>query len=102
MSITSALNTAMSGLRAAGRASEVVSSNISNVATPGYARRTLSTTSAAGGFTGGVQVNGIVRHVDSQVLSDRRLAGAEFGYRSETSGFLNSIEDLLGTPDQPG
>lgn len=102
MTITSALNSAMSGLRAAGRASEVVSSNISNAMTPGYARRTLSVSSAVVGFSGGVQVNGVERHIDSQVLSDRRLAGAEFGYRSETSGFLTSIENLLGTPDQPG
>ncbi|WP_420010902.1 flagellar hook-associated protein FlgK [Tateyamaria sp.] len=102
MTITSALNTAMSGLRAAGRASEVASSNISNAMTPGYARRTLSVSSASVGLSGGVQVNGIQRHVDSQVLSDRRLAGAEFGYRSETSSFLTNIENLIGTPDQAG
>lgn len=102
MSISNALNSAMSGLRAAGRASEVVSSNISNALTPGYARRSLSLTSSSGGFAAGVHVNGIIRHVDSQVLSDRRLAGAEFGYRNETTGFLNRFENLLGTPDQPG
>lgn len=102
MTISSALNSAMSGLRAAGRASEIVSSNISNAMTPGYARRSLSLTSAGDGFGGGVRVNGITRHVDSQVLSDRRMAGAEFGYRSQTTSFLNRFEDLLGTPDQPG
>lgn len=102
MTISSALNSAMSGLRAAGRASEVVSSNISNALTPGYARRSLSLTSSAGGFASGVVVNGVTRHIDSQVLSDRRLAGAEFGYRSETTGFLNNFENLLGTPDQAG
>jgi flagellar hook-associated protein 1 FlgK len=102
MSISSALNSAMSGLRATGRAAEVVSSNIANASTPGYARRTLSLTSASGNFTGGVTVNGIIRHVDAQVLSDRRLAGAEFGYRTETTGFLNRIENLIGTPDQAG
>ena len=102
MSITSALNSAMSGLRAAGRASEVVSSNISNAMTPGYARRTLSVSAASQGFSGGVHVNGIARHVDSQILSDRRLAGAEFGYRSETTRFLDRVENLLGTPGESG
>mgnify|MGYP001024982334 CR=1 FL=1 len=102
MSITNALNSAMSGLRAAGRVSEVVSSNISNAMTPGYARRTLSVSAASQGFSGGVHVNGIVRHVDSQILSDRRLAGAEFGYRSETTRFLDRVENLLGTPGDSG
>jgi flagellar hook-associated protein 1 FlgK len=102
MSISSALNSAMSGLNAAARASHLVSSNISNASTPGYARRTLSVASSGDGFTNGVRVNGVVRHVDSQILSDRRLAGAEFGYRNATTGFLNTIENLLGTPDQPG
>ena len=102
MSITSALNSAMSGLRAAGRASEIVSSNISNAMTPGYARRSLSVSAAAQGFPGGVHLKGIVRHVDSQILSDRRLAGAEFGYRTETTRLLERVENLLGTPDQSG
>lgn len=102
MTISNALNSAMSGLRAAGRASETVSSNISNVMTPGYARRSLSLSSAGAGVVGGVRVNGVVRHVDEQVLADRRLAGAESGYRSATAGFLNRFENLLGTPDQAG
>ena len=46
MSLSSALNSAMSGLTAASRASEVVSENIANVMTPGYARRSLELASA--------------------------------------------------------
>ncbi|WP_223428404.1 FlgK family flagellar hook-associated protein [Tateyamaria pelophila] len=62
----------------------------------------MSLTSSGEGFSGGVRVNGVTRHIDTQVLSDRRLAGAEFGYRNETTGFLNKFENLLSTPDQPG
>jgi flagellar hook-associated protein 1 len=102
MTISSALNSAMSGLRAASRASELVSSNIANASTPGYARRTLSVSSGSGGGITGVHINGVVRHVDAQVISDRRMAGSEFGYRSETSAYLNRVEDLVGTPDQQG
>ena len=102
MTITSALNSAMSGLRSASRASELVSNNIANALTPGYARRTLSISSSSIGNTGGVQINGVTRHIDAQVIADRRLAGSEFGYRSNTSAFLNRIEDLIGTPDQAG
>ena len=102
MTLSSALNAAMTGLRAASRSSELISSNISNASTPGYARRTLETTSNAGAFLSGVRVEGVVRHVDSQVLTDRRFASAEFGYRSDTTQFLTSVEDAIGTPDQPG
>ncbi|WP_299728845.1 flagellar hook-associated protein FlgK [uncultured Tateyamaria sp.] len=100
MTISSALNSAMSGLHAASRASGLVSSNIANALTPGYARRTLSISSASIGNTGGVQINGINRQIDLQVIADRRLAGSEFGYRAATSDYLNRIENLIGTPDQ--
>lgn len=102
MTLSSALNAAMSGLRYASRSSELISSNISNASTPGYARRTLETTSNSGAFLSGVRIEGVVRHGDAQVLADRRLASAEFGYRSETTRFLTSIENVIGTPDQPG
>ncbi|MEM7632063.1 MAG: flagellar hook-associated protein FlgK [Pseudomonadota bacterium] len=102
MSLNSALNAAMSGLRTASRSSELISSNISNATTPGYARRTLETSSTSGAFVSGVRIEGVVRHGDPQVLADRRLASAEFGYRSDTTRFLTSIEDAIGTPDQAG
>lgn len=100
MTISSALNSAMSGLQAASRASGLVSNNIANALTPGYARRTLSVSSSTVGNIGGVQINGVVRQIDMQVIADRRLAGAEFGYRATTSDYLNRIEDFIGTPDQ--
>ncbi|WP_108836766.1 flagellar hook-associated protein FlgK [Tateyamaria sp. Alg231-49] len=100
MTISSALNSAMSGLQAASQASGLVSNNIANALTPGYAPRTLSLSSSSIGTTGGVQINGVVRHLDMQVIADRRLAGAEFGYRATTSDYLNQIEDIIGTPDE--
>lgn len=102
MSLTGALNSAMSGLRYASRSSNVISSNIANASTPGYARRTLSISSNSTNFTGGVQINGVQRHINTQIVSDRRLASAEFVYRADTTRFLTSIEDLVGTPDSAG
>ncbi|MEL6464857.1 MAG: flagellar hook-associated protein FlgK [Pseudomonadota bacterium] len=102
MSLTSALSSAMSGLRATGRGSEIVSSNIANANSPGYVRRTLSISPDVTGAGGGVRVNGVVRHADQQIINDRRLAGAEAGYRSETTRALTQIEDLIGTPDSTG
>jgi flagellar hook-associated protein 1 FlgK len=102
MTITGALNNAMSGLRAAGYASQVVSSNLSNALTPGYARRSLELSSSALGGNGGVRVDGQIRHVDPGLLADRQMASASFGNNRDTTAFLSELERLLGTPDQAG
>ncbi|MEM7521954.1 MAG: flagellar basal body protein, partial [Pseudomonadota bacterium] len=101
MTISGALSNALSGLRAAGRGAEIVSSNLANALTPGYARRELGLASAVIGDTGGVRVTGITRIVDASILSDRRLAEAQQVNAETTSGFLDRIERLLGTPDDP-
>ena len=50
MTLSSALNSALTGLNVNSRMSEVISSNIANAATPGYGRRTLETSAHAGQF----------------------------------------------------
>ena len=92
MTISGALSNAMSGLRAAGRGAELVSSNISNALTPGYGRRVLSLSSSSIGTYGGVQVNGITRIVDAGLASDRRLADAENSNASLSANFFARIE----------
>lgn len=101
MTISGALSNAMSGLRAAGRGAELVSSNISNALTPGYGRRVLSLSSSEVGTYGGVQVNGITRIVDAGLASDRRLADAEHGQANISANFFSRIDSLIGTPDNP-
>lgn len=98
MSISSALSNAMTGLRAAGRSSEVVSANIANALTPGYGVRDLSLSSSQ---IGGVSIDGVVRNVDPALLSSLRLADAEFGNTTDKARFLNEFEGILGTPDEP-
>lgn len=102
MSISGAMNNAISGLRATGRAAEVVSANIANALTPGYGVRSLSLSSRATGDTGGVRVEGVTRNVDPLLLSDRRMAAAEHGNVSITTGFLEKFENLLGSPETSG
>lgn len=100
MTISGALNNAMSGLRAAGYGAQVVSSNLSNALTPGYARRSVDLSSASIGTHGGVRIDGQTRHIDPVLLADRQMASASFGNRQDTSAFLSELERLLGTPDQ--
>lgn len=98
MSISSALTNAMTGLRAAGRTSEVISANIANASTPSYGVRTLAVSSSQ---IGGVFIDGVNRSVNPSLLSDLRLSDADFAARSLTNAFLSDLENILGTPDQP-
>ncbi|KTF05921.1 secreted protein containing Flagellar basal body rod protein, partial [marine sediment metagenome] len=51
MSIAKAISSAMSGLTATARGTETVAANLSNVMTPGYARRDMQVSSQT--VTGG-------------------------------------------------
>jgi flagellar hook-associated protein 1 FlgK len=97
MTISGALSNAMTGLRAAGRTSEIVSANIANALTPGYGVRDLSLSSSQ---LGGVKIDGVLRNVDPGLLADKRLAEAAFSNASDRTAFLTELESLLGTPDE--
>ena len=101
MSIGGTLASALSGLSAAAKAAELVSSNIANATTPGYARRELQLTSRTVGTAGqGVQIVGVRRSVDLALLGDRRLAQSGAGDADARAAFFKRLERALGTPDQ--
>ena len=102
MTISGALNNAMTGLRAAGRATQVVSSNLSNVLTEGYGVRSLELSSQSMGGLGGVRIDGITRNVDPALISDRKMASAAYANRRTTLDFMSTLDRLIGTPDQVG
>lgn len=100
MSISGSLSSALSGLTAAAKAAEVVSSNIANATTEGYGRREVITTARSVGHSGqGVQIVGVHRHVDPVLLSDRRRAEAAQGERNITADFFKRLESVVGTAD---
>lgn len=100
MSITGALTNALSGLTAQAKAAELVSSNISNVSTPGYARRELLLASRTVGTPGqGVQIVGVQRYVNLPLLGDRRLAQSASGDADTRDAFFKRLEKIIGTPD---
>ncbi|MBL9051011.1 MAG: flagellar hook-associated protein FlgK [Tabrizicola sp.] len=103
MSVTSALAGALSGLAATSRQAEILSSNVANATTPGYARREVNMRAAVLAGTGqGVALGGVTRDVDRQLLGERRLAQAGGGDRDVRAEFLKRVERTLGTPDSPG
>lgn len=97
MSISSAISNALSGLTAASRGTEQVSSNIANALTPGYARRELDITSRMTERGGGVSVNGVNRMINTGLLADNRLAKASVGASSAVSAFHVIMEKAFGT-----
>ncbi|MBR2573311.1 MAG: flagellar hook-associated protein FlgK [Loktanella sp.] len=96
MSISSALNNAVTGLTASSRLAEVVSSNLSNALTEGYGRRDVS---LSAGRLGGVQVNGVTRFSDPGLLADRRLADADLTSEQRVANALVRLETSFGGVD---
>ena len=102
MSITATLNNALTGLAAASRSAQVVSTNVSNATTEGYARREINLSARIlGGDGAGVQVDGIARIVDDNLLRERRLAAAGVGNASVTAEFQEDFLVAIGEPQDP-
>lgn len=99
MGLTSSLSNAISGLTAAARATDVISSNIANSMTEGHARRELMLSPRSYGGTGGVRIDGVTRVVDQAVLRDRRLADSAMTNASVQSGFYTNLEKIIGDPE---
>lgn len=98
MSMTVALNNAISGLGSVGRAAQVVSSNISNALTEGYGRREINLSSAR---SGGVRVDGVSRAVNPALVSERRNAGAALARQSVGTDYQARLDALMGAVDSP-
>lgn len=101
MSISTALSNALTGLTASSRAAGVVSTNLANILTDGYAPRSIELTTQGDGRGGGVAVVGVTRNVDEGLLSERRLADSALGYNDAMAGFLARFETEMGLPDEP-
>ena len=99
MSITTALNNAASGLNASARAVQVVSSNVANALTEGYAARQLElSASTLGGVGSGVRVAAVTRQVDPVLLGLNRDAGAKAQAGDTTAQFWQRLEATIGLP----
>ncbi|WP_417513005.1 flagellar hook-associated protein FlgK [Minwuia sp.] len=99
MSLTASLNSALTGLNVAQRGLAVVSDNVANVNTEGYARKEVVQTSITlSGLGAGVDVEAVRRVTDQFLNREFRIATAEF-HRFDTAGSLNDqVVSLLGDP----
>src|SRR5580704_4218240 len=99
MGLSSALATAMSGLRANQAALSVVSGNVANAQTPGYVTQTVNQIeTASGGAGSGVQVTGVSRQLDLYVQSQLRTETSGGAYADQMSNILGQLQSVYGTP----
>ncbi|MEM9247769.1 MAG: flagellar hook-associated protein FlgK [Pseudomonadota bacterium] len=99
MSLSTAINSATSGLRAVSRAAELVAGNIANASTPGYARRDVLLSANP---LGGVSIDGFSRATDPFLIADRRLSEAAYGSTRVLADGLGAIEGVIGDPTEEG
>jgi flagellar hook-associated protein 1 len=103
MGLSSALATAMSGLRANQAALSIVSSNIANAQTPGYVTQNVNQIElASGGVGAGVQVTGVNRELDLYVQNQLRTETSGGAYADQTSNILGQLQSVYGTPGGAG
>lgn len=103
MSISNALNNALSGLSANGRLADVTAGNLANALTPGYGRQTVNLASAVTGAQGtGVRVDSVSRQLDPALSAERRGADGTLAQRTAVSDGLLRLERAFGQVGEPG
>ncbi len=103
MGLSSALATAMSGLRANQAALSIISSNVSNSQTPGYVTQNPNQIEVASGdFGATVTTTGVNRQLDLFVQNQLRTETGGGAYATQTSNILNQLQSVYGTPGGQG
>src|SRR6202051_1297119 len=103
MGLSSALATAMSGLRANQAALSIVSSNVANARTPGYVSQNVNQIEVASGGAGsGVQVTGGNRQLDLYVQNQLRTETSGGAYADQMSNILVQLQNGYGRPGGGG
>lgn len=103
MGLSSALATAMSGLRSTQAALSIISSNVANANTPGYvAQNPNQIEVASGGFGSTVTTTGVNRQLDLFVQNQLRTETSGGTYASQMANILSQLQSVYGTPGGSG
>ena len=103
MGLSSALASAMSGLRANQAALSIVSSNVANSQTPGYVVQTPNQIEVTtGDFGSTAMTTGVSRELDTYVLNQLRTETGGSGYADQMAGILKQLQNVYGTPGNSG
>ena len=103
MTLNSAIQSALSGLSMASRATMTIASNVANATTEGYGRRELELVARDGARGApGVRVVTENRIVDLGLINARRGTDAALGESGARSAALAALERAFGVPGAPG
>src|SRR3954452_5175909 len=104
MSLSSALSTAMAGLRANQAALGIVSSNVANAQTPGYVTQNVNQIELSGGAGNGasVRVTGVNRQLDQYIQAQLRTETSGGAYADQIANILSQLQNVYGTPGEDG
>lgn len=103
MGLSSALASAMSGLRANQAALSIVSSNVANSQTPGYVAQTPNQIEVTtGDFGSTAKTTGVSRDIDTYVLNQLRTETGGSGYADQTANILKQLQNVYGSPGNSG
>jgi flagellar hook-associated protein 1 len=103
MGLSSALATAMSGLRSTQAALSIITSNVANAQTPGYVAQNPNQIEVASGSYGStVATNGVNRQLDLFVQGQLRTETAGGGYADQMANILGQLQSVYGTPGGDG
>jgi flagellar hook-associated protein 1 len=102
MGITAALANANSGLSVASRRAGVVSNNVANALTPGFAKRTAQISqNVFAGAGAGVSFDGVTRAIDPVLTRSRRIADSTLIRDQTVAATYSNFNNVLGEPGDP-
>jgi flagellar hook-associated protein 1 len=103
MGLSSALASAVSGLRANQAALSITSANVANANTPGYIAESSNQIEVPSGGPGSsVQVTGVTRELDTFIQGQLRTEIGGGGFADQTANILGQLQSLYGTPGSVG
>ena len=103
MGLSSALATAMAGLRSNQAALSIISSNVANANTPGYVTQNANQIEVASGTYGAtVLTTGVNRQLDLFVQNQLRTETSGGAYATQISNILGQLQSVYGTPGGDG
>jgi flagellar hook-associated protein 1 FlgK len=103
MSLSQALNTAMSGLRTNQAALALLSSNVANAETPGYIRKSLNQVAGVTAEYGSsVRTDGVNRELDQYIQSQLRTETSGAAYAGVRASYLSNLQGVYGNPGTSG
>src|SRR5947209_2459599 len=99
MSLSQALASAVSGLRATQQGLSIVSANVANAETSGYVRKTpVQISTGVSAFGGGVQVAAVSRALDEYIQRQMRVESSGASYADLRAQFYDRLQTIYGVP----